>query len=64
MLFAAGPTLVPADAVDIFEVLENNQALGGDGIIILRVDSHAQAENIAQADPFHQSGVRRYEILP
>jgi uncharacterized protein YciI len=63
-LFAAGPTLVPADTVDKFEVLENNQAIGGDGIIILRVDTRAEAEEIAQSDPFHQAGIRRYEILP
>ena len=64
LLFAAGPTLVPADSVNTFKLLTKDQAIGGDGIIILRVDSRSQAEEIAQADPFHQSGIRRYEILP
>ena len=64
LLFAAGPTLVSADSVEIFDLLNNEQAIGGDGIIILRVDSHSQAKEIAEADPFHQSGIRRYKILP
>jgi uncharacterized protein YciI len=36
----------------------------GEGMIIVRAASLAEARTIADADPMHASGVRRYRIRP
>jgi uncharacterized protein YciI len=36
----------------------------GHGMFILRVDSIAEAEAIAKADPYFRAGYRRYELRP
>lgn len=50
-LFAAGPLWT-----------ENEGTWKGEGLIIVRAGSHAEAEKIAAADPMHRSGARKYEI--
>lgn len=51
--FAAGPFANDAE-----------QAWSGEGMIIVRAASLADARAIADADPMHSSGVRRYRIRP
>ncbi len=51
--FAAGPFADDAE-----------QQWSGEGMIIVRAESMAQARAIADADPMHQSGVRSYRIRP
>jgi uncharacterized protein YciI len=51
VLFAAGP-LTPGDA----------GAPSGEGLIILRASNEAEARAIADADPMHRAGVRRYTM--
>jgi uncharacterized protein YciI len=51
--FAAGPF---AD--------DTEQHWSGEGMIIVRASSTAEAQAIAEADPMHRSGVRRYRIRP
>ena len=36
----------------------------GEGMIIVRAASKAEAEAIAQADPMHSTGVRRFKVRP
>jgi len=36
----------------------------GEGMIIVRAGSVAEATTIAQADPMHRSGVRRFRVRP
>ena len=51
--FAAGPFADDAE-----------QLWSGEGMIIVRAASLAEAKAIADADPMHRSGVRRYRIRP
>ncbi len=51
--FAAGPFADDAE-----------QQWSGEGMIIIRAESMAQARAIADADPMHQSGARSYRIRP
>lgn len=51
--FAAGPFADDAE-----------QDWSGEGMIIVRAASLAEARAIAEADPMHSSGVRRYRIRP
>ncbi len=51
--FAAGPF---AD--------DSETAWSGEGMIIVRAASLAEATSIAQADPMHRSGVRSFRIRP
>ncbi len=51
--FAAGPFADDAE-----------QQWSGEGMIIVRAASLAEARAIADADPMHRSGVRRYRIRP
>ncbi|MDP3083935.1 MAG: YciI family protein [Rubrivivax sp.] len=51
--FAAGPF---AD--------DSGREWSGEGMIIVRAASLAEAQRIAEADPMHQSGLRRYRIRP
>jgi hypothetical protein len=51
--FAAGPFADDAE-----------QQWSGEGMIIVRAASLAEAHAIADADPMHSSGVRRYRIRP
>lgn len=53
-MFAAGPFL-PADHDDEWS---------GDGVVIIRADSYEEADRIAEADPMHRAGARRYELRP
>ena len=51
-LLAAGPFLDEAGSPN------------GQGMFILRVDSAAEADAIARADPYFRAGYRRYELRP
>jgi uncharacterized protein len=51
-LLAAGPFLNDAGSPN------------GQGMFILRVNSAAEAEAIARADPYFRAGYRRYELRP
>jgi uncharacterized protein YciI len=53
VLFGAGPLWT--DDGEYFE---------GDGMLIYRAASIAEANAIAQADPMHQSGARTFKIRP
>ena len=53
IIFAAGPLML-ADQ-DVSE---------GEGLIVLRADSLEHAHQIADADPMHQCGARKYIIRP
>jgi hypothetical protein len=53
IMFAAGP---------LCDVETNTWK--GRGLIVVRAESIAEATAIADADPMHQRGVRRYEIVP
>ncbi|CAM9945723.1 unnamed protein product [Phaeothamnion confervicola] len=54
-LFAAGP---------FRDLHETAGPPSGDGMIILRATSAAEAEEIARGCPFHMVGVRMFEIRP
>lgn len=41
---------------------ETGENLNGEGMIIYRAESLADARALADADPMHSSGTRRYEI--
>ena len=51
--FAAGPFADDAE-----------QAWSGEGMIIVRAASVAEAKSIADADPMHSSGARTYRVRP
>ena len=43
-------------------VLKDEKGWDGSGMAIIRADSHDDAVKIAEAEPFHQAGVRKNEI--
>ena len=51
-LFAAGP------------LLREDGEMAGIGLIIVKAGSLDEAKEIADQDPFHQSGLRAYKIWP
>ena len=53
VMFAAGPV---AD--------DGGAAWSGEGMVVVRADSLAQAEAIAAADPMHAAGARSYRVRP
>jgi len=53
IMFAAGPL---AD--------DSGESWGGDGMIIIRAESIDEATQIAEADPMHSSGARKFRIRP
>jgi hypothetical protein len=54
VMFAAGPAM-PVDL---------SEPWSGDGMVIFRAPSWPAAKAIADADPMHTSGARRYELRP
>lgn len=52
IMFAAGP------------LADDAGGWGGDGMIIIRAESLEAAKQIADADPMHSSGARKYRIRP
>jgi uncharacterized protein len=50
IMYGAGPATRPGETAASF------------GLIIIRAGSEAEARRIADADPMHSSGVRRYEL--
>jgi uncharacterized protein len=50
IMYGAGPATKPGETAASF------------GLIIIRAESEAEARRIADADPMHSSGVRRYEL--
>jgi hypothetical protein len=53
VMFAAGP-----------HWSDDEQHWDGEGMIVIRAGSFAEAEAIAQADPMHATGARRYRVRP
>ncbi|MEQ9395266.1 YciI family protein [Haliea sp.] len=53
ILFAAGPLMN-----------QDEKTYGGGGLIIIRAENLAQANDIAASDPLHAAGVRTYSIQP
>ena len=51
-LFAAGP------------LLSKDQSLSGDGLIVIRASSQAEAERLAADDPYVRQGARTIEVRP
>ena len=54
VMFAAGPAM-PVDP---------SEPWSGHGMVIFRAPSFAVAKAIADADPMHKAGARRYELGP
>lgn len=52
ILFLAGP------------MLDKNYRFEGSGLFVIRADSFAEAEEIADRDPFHANGIRTYRLVP
>lgn len=44
--------------------LTDDLSWAGDGLIVFRVDSAADAERLALQDPMHAEGLRTFEIVP
>ena len=53
VMFAAGP-----------HWSDDEQLWDGEGMVVVRAGSFAEAEAIAQEDPMHASGARRYRVRP
>ena len=53
VMFAAGP-----------HWSDDEQRWEGDGMVVVRAGSLAEAEAIAKDDPMHASGARRYRVRP
>ncbi|MBF0277005.1 MAG: hypothetical protein HQM13_04415 [SAR324 cluster bacterium] len=53
IMFAAGPF---AD--------DNEECWEGEGMVIIRASSLEEAREIADSDPMHKSGARKYRIRP
>ena len=53
VMFAAGPMAE-----------DNGETWSGDGMVVIRAESLAQAEAIAAADPMHAAGARSYRVRP
>jgi hypothetical protein len=43
---------------------DDEQRWDGEGMVVVRAGSFAEAEAIAQEDPMHASGARRYRVRP
>lgn len=44
--------------------LDDEETWGGEGMVIIRADSLAEARKIAEADPMHASGARSFQVRP
>jgi hypothetical protein len=53
VMFAAGPHWT-----------DDEQHWQGDGLVVVRASSMAEAETIAKQDPMHACGARRYRVRP
>jgi uncharacterized protein YciI len=53
IMFAAGPHWT-----------DDEQRWDGEGMVVVRADSLAAAQEIAAADPMHIAGARRYRVRP
>ena len=45
-------------------LLADDLTWDGDGLIVFRLDSAADAERLANQDPMHAQGLRNFEIVP
>ena len=43
---------------------DDEQRWDGEGMVVIRADSRANAEAVAKEDPMHTSGARRYRVRP
>ena len=53
ILFAAGPLWT-----------DDGKSWAGEGMVIVRAASKTEAVEIAEADPMHQAGARRFKVRP
>jgi uncharacterized protein YciI len=53
VLYAAGPMWT-----------DDEQSWEGDGLVVVRAGSRAEAVAIAERDPMHRSGARRFTVRP
>jgi hypothetical protein len=53
ILFAAGPLWT-----------DDGKSWAGEGMVIVRAASKAEAVEIAEADPMHKAGARRFKVRP
>jgi uncharacterized protein len=44
--------------------LDDEETWGGEGMVIIRAGSLAEARRIAEADPMHASGARSFQVRP
>ena len=44
--------------------LDDEESWGGEGMVVIRAGSLAEARKIAESDPMHQSGARDFEVRP
>jgi uncharacterized protein YciI len=52
-MFAAGPNWT-----------DDERACEGDGMVVIRAKSPAEAKEIAARDPMHRSGARKFTVRP
>jgi hypothetical protein len=45
-------------------MLDDDYRFAGPGLLVLRARSFAEAQAIADADPFHARGIRKYRLMP
>ncbi|WIY00996.1 YciI family protein [Amycolatopsis mongoliensis] len=45
-------------------MLDDDYRYSGAGLLVLRADSVTEAKDIADRDPFHARGIRKYRIVP
>jgi uncharacterized protein YciI len=45
-------------------MLDENYRYSGSGLLVLRAESIAEAAGIADRDPLHAKGIRKYRIVP
>lgn len=45
-------------------MLDDNYRYSGSGLLVFQASSMAEARSIADLDPFHANGIRKYRIVP
>ncbi|HWD03585.1 MAG TPA: YciI family protein [Amycolatopsis sp.] len=45
-------------------VLDDDYHYSGSGLLVIQAGSLAEAQSVADADPFHAKGIRKYKLLP
>jgi uncharacterized protein YciI len=45
-------------------MLDENYRFSGSGLFVIQADSMREAASIADRDPFHANGIRKYRLVP